>query len=669
MTPKIKEDLKQINKQIKSKVRQIKNKILKSTGKELNEAKQQRKLVKLWKQAKSQGCSKLTKAPSLQCPGIGSYFKRHFNPDHSSLETPSELLNTPQYIRVLQDSNLDIINQPPSQDEIKIATNQLNNGKSSLDIEAEIIKVASTVPEFIENIENYFEKIWTTKQIPEQWTISRITAIWKKKGNAFDPSKYRGIYIGSALCKIGMNVILRRLSHFYENQLKRTQFGFRSGTGCNDGIYMLKQLQDISSLSQRKLYICFVDLTAAFDHINRDLLFKTIRNRLPANQATTNIDIIEQLYQSTKSYIQNDDPEKDNFQTTSGVRQGGMEGPPLYNLYADYAIRVYEDRKNNAGITGLNISYSIPNEATSREQRAIAPSYGSCDDDNCGYADDLGVICWSKEDLQNCMNILFTVFNEYGLTINTDKTETMITNWNDLVDGHYPTSIVSLNGKTLKNVISFKYLGVWITNNCLHIGKQEMEHRINSAHNAFAENRNLLTNKNIHLNTRIMFLNSLVRSRLTYGCHAWKPNSQEINKIDSTYRYFLRCMVWNGHTRKNPPPREETNSSDDLSDDSVLFNENDYDWSYIISNESLYRITKTNTIKEFHQQQQINWIAHVIRRQNNNVNKMLTFHTVKRSRRGRKIPSILDRAVQNSGLSFSEFLRTSFLKRNCQQVL
>ena len=120
---------------------------------------------------------------------------------------------------------------------------------------------------------------------------------------------------------------------------------------------------------------------------------------------------------------------------------------------------------------------------------------------------------------------------------------------------------------------------------------------------------------------------------------------------------------------KNPPPREETNSSDDLSDDSVLFNENDYDWSYIISNESLYRITKTNTIKEFHQQQQINWIAHVIRRQNNNVNKMLTFHTVKRSRRGRKIPSILDRAVQNSGLSFSEFLRTSLLKRNRQQVL
>ena len=148
------------------------------------------------------------------------------------------------------------------------------------------------------------------------------------------------------------------------------------------------------------------------------------------------------------------------------------------------------------------------------------------------------------------MNILFTVFNDHGLTINTDKNETMITNRNDLVDGHYPTSIVSLNGKTLKNVISFKYLGVWITNNCLHIGKQEMEHRINSAHNAFAENRNLLTNKNIHLNTRIMFLNSLVRSRLTYGCHAWKPNSQEINKIDSTYRYFLRCMVWNGHTRK-----------------------------------------------------------------------------------------------------------------------
>ena len=74
-----------------------------------------------------------------------------------------------------------------------------------------------------------------------------------------------------ALCNIGMNIILKHLSCFYEKQLIRTQFGFRNGMGCNDGIYMLKQLQDISSLSQRKLFICFVDLTAAFDHINKKI--------------------------------------------------------------------------------------------------------------------------------------------------------------------------------------------------------------------------------------------------------------------------------------------------------------------------------------------------------------------------------------------------------------
>ena len=124
-----------------------------------------------------------------------------------------------------------------------------------------------------------------------------------------------------------MNIILKRIANFYNTQLKRTQFGFRSGMGCNDGIFMIKQLQDIASLSERPLYVCFIDLTAAFDHVNRDLLFKTIRNRLSDDQNTVNIDIIENLYMDTKSYMQNEDPEYDSFPTKSGVRQGGRKAP------------------------------------------------------------------------------------------------------------------------------------------------------------------------------------------------------------------------------------------------------------------------------------------------------------------------------------------------------
>ena len=98
----------------------------------------------------------------------------------------------------------------------------------------------------------------------------------------------------------------------------------------------------------------------------------------------------------------------------------------------------------------------------------------------------------------------------------------------------------------------------------LHIGTEKLNHQVNSAHAAFSENRNLLTNVNIKLETRVMFLNSLVRTRLTYGCHTWRPSSAEVSKINATYNYFLRCMIWNGHQRVNPPPHSNDQELSDL---------------------------------------------------------------------------------------------------------
>ena len=317
---------------------------------------------------------------------------------------------------------------------------------------------------------------------------------------------------------------------------------------------------------------------------------------------------------------------------------------------------MYEDKKKNNGISGLSIPYQIPFEATDRAQRLNAPASGICDDDDYGYADDTAIICWNEEDLQMCMTIFYQTFTDYGLNVNLTKTESMIINWNTSYDGTYPQSIISMNGSLIKNVTSFKYLGVWINYDSIHIGKDEVQHRVASAHNAFSDNRKLLTNQSIALSTRVDFLNALVRSRLTYGCHAWRPNYAELSKIESTYRFFLRCMLWNGHSRINPPSSED-DLEESIEDDNV-------DWHYKVTNLELYQKTKTKPIEDFHRKQQNNWISHIIRRRNDNICKILTFDSVKRTKRGRKTPSILERVIEHSGTTCSEYLRNSFNKRN-----
>ena len=197
----------------------------------------------------------------------------------------------------------------------------------------------------------------------------------------------------------------------------------------------------------------------------------------------------------------------------------------------------------------------------------------------------------------------------------------------------------------------FKYLGVWNSFNDSHIGERELNYRINCAKGAFAQHRKMLQNNKIAQSTRTIFLNGLVRSRLTYGCHAWRPTQLERNKLSTTYNHFLRSMISNGFKRINPPSVCDTSQDPES-----------VDWSYKIFNVLLFRITKMQSLEDFYHSQQKNWIAHVVRRENSDIVKLFAFHVTKIARRGRPIPSIMERAIGQSQLERDQFLKQCFLR-------
>ena len=121
-------------------------------------------------------------------------------------------------------------------------------------------------------------------------------------------------------------------------------------------------------------------------------------------------------------------------------------------------------------------------------------------------------------------------------------------------------------------------------------------------------------------------------------------------------------MLYNGHTRVNPPPVIGNDS--DTSDEEEPVEEEQYDYRYVLNNEEIHNITNTKPITEYYQQQQADWISHIIRRDNQNLCKILTFHSIESRRIGRRTKLILQRAIDASCLSTSQFLRKSFLKMN-----
>ena len=119
---------------------------------------------------------------------------------------------------------------------------------------------------------------------------------------------------------------------WYDKQLLDEQNGFRKDRGTTDGFYTVKRIQQITHKKKQPLYLLFVDLSAAFDHIPRKWLFDSIKLRFDKGLHPKVIDILEVSYRKTSLTF---DEANERFETTSGVRQGGPESPNLFILYIE----------------------------------------------------------------------------------------------------------------------------------------------------------------------------------------------------------------------------------------------------------------------------------------------------------------------------------------------
>ena len=165
-------------------------------------------------------------------------------------------------------------------------------------------------------------------------------------------------------------IIINRIKDWYEKQLLDQQQGFRAGRGTTDGLFLVKSLQQIAQKTNKNMYVLFIDLTAAFDHIERKWLFKTIKQRLQSDTNCKVFDLLEALYSSTTTALN----DVDKFNTELGVRQGGPESPLLFNLFIDYVMRVVHQECVKQKVRFVKLKYSIPRSA--REGNELLGSYG-----------------------------------------------------------------------------------------------------------------------------------------------------------------------------------------------------------------------------------------------------------------------------------------------------
>ena len=399
---------------------------------------------------------------------------------------------------------------------VEALSNQKSNKSPGEDlISAEMLKALGNLG--IAKLTLIYNQIWQAESAPIDWKNSIIVKV-PKKGDLSNCNNWRGISLLSVPGKVLCSVIYNRLKESCELALREEQAGFRAGRGCSDQIFVLRNIIEQCEEFRKPLVMNFVDFKKAFDSIHRPSMWKILKwYGFPEKI----ISIIKDMYEGSKCSVRVGQEHTDWFSVATGVRQGDVLSPLLFNLVLDFIMRKLDT--SEGGLTWV----------------------GSEKLKDLDYADDICLLAENFEEMQQLTDQLASDAAKIGLKINCNKSEIM--------KKFQPVSVpISVDGVNLKEVEQFTYLGCNITND----GdiRNEINIRIGKAGAAFRNMSKVWSNRIISLRTKIRLYDSIVTSILLYGSESWKG----LKEIEERVRIFesgcLRRIMnvrWYEHVSEN----------------------------------------------------------------------------------------------------------------------
>ena len=147
-----------------------------------------------------------------------------------------------------------------------------------------------------------------------------------KKGDKSDPQNYRKVSLIPSLAKVFESVLENRLS--FKNLVCRDddplQRGFKKDCRTSDNIFVLYNLVE---MQKTPLYVCYIDLTKAFDHLNRDALIRKLQQR---NVDGKFLNTIKSMFLKSSSRVKWNGEISKPIKNRYGVMQGGCIKPQTF---------------------------------------------------------------------------------------------------------------------------------------------------------------------------------------------------------------------------------------------------------------------------------------------------------------------------------------------------
>jgi hypothetical protein len=361
-----------------------------------------------------------------------------------------------------------------------------------------------------------FNKIKLLEQIPQQWYEGIVKPIFKD-GSKEVLNNYRGITISSIVYKTFAIIIEEQVMAYVESNdlLGDYQGAFRRGRRCEDHIFALKGICSIRRTKKQKTYLAFLDISKAFDMVDRNKLFLHMWDKGIQGKAWT---LIQMLYKRVCNKVIFGNFESDMYEVVNGVKQGCVMSPCLFNLVVSDLDNMLIDQ---GGV-----------EVGSHKVRGLY------------YADDLVLFADNANNLQSMLHIADQFAHKWGLLFNNKKSKVLVIG-QKVNNKHW-----ILGDQVIQETATYKYLGI-IINRQLKDSHHINQHLTAKGKNLESYMRYTLAK---HMNMkRIFFGNTLwhkaILPSLSHAAAVWFNNLDTASKRLSSIQYKiakgvlkLKCM-------------------------------------------------------------------------------------------------------------------------------
>lgn len=415
---------------------------------------------------------------------------------------------------------------------------------------------------------------------------------------------YRTIALLSHLGKVLMIILNERLKTHMEEYLADEQAGFRIDRSTTQQILALKLLAEKARRKNKKVYNCFIDFQKAFDTIDQTITWAVLES-YGVDQNL--VRLLKDISNNSRSAVRICGELGEWFKTSRGTRQGDNISPMVFITDLERAMDKVKEHVKGITVQGLSFN-------------------------NLRFADDIDILEGNEDDLENTVQILSNEAERYGLSINIEKTKTMVFGDKEI------KRKIKVNGIEVENVENFTYLGSNMTHDldC----RQEVTRRAARALDQLMAMDKIWKSKSISTETKKKILETCIFSSFLYGCETWTITKDLERKILAFERKCYRKILRIG-------------------------------WVEKITNEELYRrIQPKQTMLERVKQRKLQLFGHICRMKEDRKIKALMFGIMEgANKRGRPHKEWCDDIEEWCGSSLQDLSHRATDRKEWQKTV